>query len=102
MIEDGEVRRRLAFAQVAQALVHRAQVIQHDIRAGQIAQVAQHVHQLRARHPHSGQAIAGRLERQRVIAETGIKLPHDLVIAAGCRSGCGCGLSHVSLASYRL
>jgi hypothetical protein len=83
VIEDREIRGRKALAMRAQPLVHAMQVVEHGVGARGVAQEAQHLGQLRARHPRRRQAVHGRLVDDRVGAEAAVELGDDAVLAAG-------------------
>jgi hypothetical protein len=79
VIEHREVGLRLALTMLAQTLVDSRQVIQHDVRFGEIAQEAQHLDQTLTRNPESRDLIQRGLHS----ADLGSELRQQLAYNSG-------------------
>ena len=81
MIEHGEVgavRQPLTLG--AQTLVHAVQVIEHDVRLGQVAQEGQDFDEFGAGNPKHRHAGAGRLGGERLRAKTVVQFDDHILV----------------------
>jgi len=81
VIEHGEVGARWQPLTLgAQTLVHAVQVIEHDVRLGQVAQEGQDFDESGARHPQHRHAGAGRLSGERFGAKTIVQFDDHILV----------------------
>ncbi|MCY1426696.1 hypothetical protein D9M71_425220 [compost metagenome] len=101
VVEHAEVGARQAAALGAQALVHAVQVIQHDIRLGQVAQEGQDFHQFCPGNPKHRHASAGALGGKRLWAKTVVQFDDHILVVSLVRRDIQSGVRCHGLGRYR-
>ena len=82
VVEHAEVGTWQALALGAQALVHAVQVIEHDVRLGQVAQEGQDFDELGALDPQHRHAGAGGLGGERLGAKTVVEFDDHILVVS--------------------